>query len=286
MKKFSCLFLSFLIGVLSCISSLAQEKDVELAFEDEEIPVIIRNDFDKEIQVQLDTNRKYTIGPKEKIVIGNRKPGKYTLTIYNKRGEFVDNITQNLSKQNKWILNYDTVSNSGKITDLSAGQRAAITAGAVGAAALGGVLLHMALMSDDSALQETYTPPLLVPPDVQAPLQAPTALLPPSGVANTVQTAVNAFAPSGKAFKFLNAKYDQVTLIVEGTDGNPIGSNWVIDRGASTLQPQPLLFDSKKITINPDQKISVVIPGGYKLQRYAFELPVDPVDGSYVWLVK
>ncbi|MBI1857534.1 MAG: hypothetical protein HYR97_00210 [Candidatus Melainabacteria bacterium] len=288
MKKVLGFFFSLLIICNLSLLSYAAEKDVTLAFEDEEIPVVIKNEFDEEIQVQLDTNRKYTIGPSEKIVIGNRKPGKYTLTIYNKRGEFVDNITQNISKQSRWVLNNDTVANDGKIDSLSTGQKVAITAGAVGVATLGGALIHMALQNKDE-VDSSYVPPEYIPQYVAPPQPAISntlAQLPHPAVPATVSKAVSAFSDGGSLFKIVNSKYDQVTLIVEGADGNPIGSNWIIPKASIGQSPQPLLYDGQNVTIGTDQKVIAVTPEGYELQRYAFELAVDPADGGYVWIIK
>ena len=83
---------------------------------EELIPVNVKNDFNEEIKVKLDTNREYPVGPDEWITLGKRKPGRYTLTIYNKKGDFVDNLTKNIDNKNKFVLNKDTISNSGKIT--------------------------------------------------------------------------------------------------------------------------------------------------------------------------
>lgn len=266
----------------------SNEKKVEFAFEEDEIPIFVRNEFDKEIQVQLDTGRKYPLGPKEKITLGKKKPGKYTLTIYNEKGEFVDNITKDISKSSKWILSNETVSNSDRITGLTTGQKVAIGAGIVGAAALGTALLNKANQDGQDTQAQA---PLLPPPQPQVVLPPPSvgevvAQATQTGAAESITaTGANAFSPGGRVFKFLNTKYDEVTVIVEGSDGSPIGSNWVIGRGASLDQAKPLLFNGQKITINPTQKISVLTPEGYDLQRYAFELQVDS-DGSYVWIVK
>lgn len=103
---------------------------------------------------------------------------------------------------------------------------------------------------------------------------------------NLVADGANAFASGGSPIKFLNSKYDQVTLIVEGTDGKPIGSNWVIAKATGFQTAKPLMFNGQKITIDEGQKVRLVVPGGYELTRYAFELEKDPIDGSYSWLVK
>lgn len=247
------------------------EKKVEFAFEEDEIPVFVKNEFDEQIQVQLNTGRKYPIGSNEKITIGKRKPGKYTLTVYNKNGEFVDNITKNLTKDSKWILNKDTVANSGKITGLSTGQKVAIAAGSVGAAAIGAALINKALENKEESVPQNEL-------SVQ---------LPPVGSIATQETIRdNAFAAGGSGLKFLNTKYDEVTLIVEGTDGSPIGSNWTIPKASVIENAKPLMYNGEKITINPNQKVYVVTPEGYQLQRYAFELTTDSNDGSYIWVIK
>ena len=264
------------------------EKKVEFAFEEDEIPVFVRNEFNEQIQVQLDTGRKYPLGPNEKITLGKRKPGKYTLTVYNKNGDFVDNINKNLTKDSKWILNENTVANSGKITGLSTGQKVAIAAGSVGAAAIGAALINKALEKQEGASPqypaEAYIPPTL-PPTI--PQNEIAAQIPAVGSTVTEETVKNnAFAEGGSGFKFLNTKYDQVTLIIEGTDSLPIGSNWVIPKAALTESARPLMYNGEKITINPNQKVTVVIPEGYQLQRYVFELINDPNDGNYVWVLK
>jgi hypothetical protein len=247
----------------------------------------VQNDFDDQIEVQLDKGRKYPIGPKEKITLGERLPGKYTLTIYNKKGEFVDNLTRNIGKDSKASYKYDlndkTVSNSDKITGLSTGQKVAITAGAIGAAALGGALINKALQGGEEQAAPSYIPP---PP--QFPENQPQVANAPS-LPETVKKATgdNAFAPGGKVFKFLNTVHAKVTLIVEGTDGSPIGNNWVIPKAASGDKPQPLVFNSEKITLNPNQKIKAILPNGLEIQRYAFELDSDPYDSnSYLWVVR
>src|SRR3989338_10049798 len=109
---------------------------------EELIPVNVKNDFDEEIKVKLDTNREYPVGPHEWITLGKRKPGRYTLTIYNKKGDFVDNLTRNIDNKNKFVLNKNTISNSNKIDNLSTVQKVGITAGAIGAAALTGIIAN------------------------------------------------------------------------------------------------------------------------------------------------
>lgn len=260
---------------------------------EELIQVSVRNDFDEEIKVKFDTNREYPVGPHESISLGQRKPGKYTLTIYNSKGEFVDNLTKNIDLKNKFVLNKDTVTNSSKITGLSTGQKVAITAGALGAAAVGGVLLNNALQQNNDQEQPSqYVPPA----QVIAPEQnIPQAQLP--GIPSAVQQVLapqeekpivqdNQFAPGGMAIKFLNAKYPQITIIVEGVDGNPIGNNWAIPMVTPERAPQPLVFGGSRITVNPDQKIKAVLPNGFELQRYAFELEVDSTGDSYLWILK
>jgi hypothetical protein len=251
------------------------DPDVSWSTEKEElIPVNVKNEFDEEIKVKFDTNREYPVGPDEWITLGKRKPGRYTLTIYNKRGDFVDNLSLDITKKNRFVLSKDTVSNSSKITGLSTGQKVAITAGAIGAAALGTALVNKALESsqDEVGGDQEYTPP-------QA-LQAGLV------VTDEVVEQNNAFAPGGKAIKLLNTTYEQATIIVEGTDGNSIGNNWVIPKGTLTQKPQPLIYNGEKITINSNQKVKAVIPAGFELQRYAFELERDLIDGNYVWVLR
>ena len=252
------------------------EDKVTLGSEDELIPVNVRNDFDEEIKVKLDTNREYPVGSHESITLGKRKPGRYTLTIYNKKGEFVDNLTRSIDKRNRFILNNDTVSNSNKITGLSTGQKVAITAGAIGAAALGTALIKNALQKENNQVDNQNEPP---PQEIIAQQVLPV------GTEQTVNED-NAFATGGKAIKFLNIKYDQITLVVEGTDGNPIGNNWIIPKGSPFQKPQPLIFNGETVTVSPEQKLTVVLPSGVELVRNIFELDTDPIDGSYVWIVK
>ena len=247
---------------------------------EELIPVNVKNEFDEEIKVKLDTNREYPVGSHEWITLGTRKPGRYTLTIYNKKGEFVDNLTKNIDNKNKFVLNENTVSNSGKITGLSTGQKVAITAGAIGAATIGGVLLNMLLNMEDNQAANEPAPSAYVPPQTQE------AVAEPIGAPGKQTDTINAFAPGGKPLKFLNSGYEKVTLVVEGTDGNSIGSNWVIPKSTTFQKPQPLIYNGEKVTINPDQKVKVVLPDGTELQRNGFELDKDVLDGSYVWVVK
>ncbi len=268
--------------------------DVSFGAEDssreELIQVSVRNEFDEEIKVKFDTNREYPIGSHESISLGQRKPGKYTLTVYNKKGEFIDNLTKNIDLKNKFILNKDTVSNSDKITGLTTGQKVAITAGALGAAAVGGVLLNNALQQnnqDDQSAQ--YIPPPAVIPEQNLPqvqVSVPPQTIQPQVIPEQPVVQENQIAPIGKAVKFLNTKYPQVTVIVEGSNGNPIGNNWVIPVASLERKPQPLVFNSVKITINPEQKIKSVLPNGFELQRYGFELEIDSIDNSYVWVLK
>lgn len=250
--------------------------------EEELIPVIVKNEFDEEIKVKFDTNREYPIAPHEGITLGKRKPGRYTLTIYTKHGEFVDNVTRTIDKKNKFVLNKNTVVNAGKITGLTTGQKVAITAGAIGATALGGALVNKALEGDQTQGEEAYIPPSNI---LEVPSQV-AQVVAPVGVAEEAIDENNAYLTGGNPFKFLNTKYDQVTLIVEGTDGNPIGSNWIIPKATSLQKAQPLVFNGQKITIGPDQIIKVVLSDGKELQRYAFELDKDLVDGSYIWVMK
>ena len=251
---------------------------VETALSEELIPVNVKNDFNEEIKVKLDTNREYPVGPNEWITLGKRKPGRYTLTIYNKKGEFVDNLTKNIDNKNKFVLNDKTVSNSSKITGLSTGQKVAITAGAIGAAALGGALINKALQGDQEQAQEEYIPP-------QEPIQQVVQNIAPAGVV-AVEKIENAFADGGKQLKFLNKLYDEITLEVQGTDGNPIGNNWLISKASGFSQPKPLLYEGSPITINPNQKIKTILPDGTELTRNAFELKSDPIDKSYVWVLE
>ena len=277
--------------------------DVSFGAEDsaqeELIQVSVRNEFDEEIKVKFDTNREYPIAPHESISLGQRKSGKYTLTVYSKTGEFVDNLTKDIDLKNKFILNKETVSNSDKITGLTTGQKVAITAGALGAAAVGGVLINKALQNN----QEQTAPPAQqqeLPGQNQLPLQVQQLPI-GEGLSATGGPALgrkpipqpeqpivqnNQFAPDGMAVKFLNMKYPQVTVIVEGTDGQPIGNNWVISLALPERKPQPFVFNGEKITINPEQKIKAVLQNGLELQRYGFELDVDPVDNFYVWVLK
>jgi|GEM_PF-2724201 len=245
------------------------------------IMVSVKNEFDDEIKVKFDTNREYPIRPNEWISLGDRKPGKYTLTIYNKKGDFVDNLSLDISKKNKYTLNKNTVSDSGKITGLSTGQKVAIGAGAVGVAALGAALIGKAIMSGDDTTQAQYIPPA----PAQQVVQAPAAQQQVVGEIQKVDPN-NAFAIGGKAIKVLNTAYDKVTFIVEGSDGNLVGSNWDIPKGTAFKKPAPLIYNGQNILINQNQKIKAVLPSGAELQRYAFELEKDPFDGTYIWVVK
>lgn len=91
---------------------------------------------------------------------------------------------------------------------------------------------------------------------------------------------------SGKVFKFLNTRYGQLTIIVEDLDGKPLNNKWVISKAFPGEKPQALIFNGEKIRINSDQKIKAVMPNGFELQRYGFELDIDPQDDSYVWIVR
>ncbi len=247
------------------------------------IMVSVKNEFDEEIRVKFDTNREYPIRPNEWISLGDRKPGKYTLTVYTEKGDFVDNLSLDITKKNKFTLNKDTVSDSGKITGLSTGQKVAITAGAVGAAALGAALIGKALMSDDgsSAVQPQPANQAVIPPPPTQ--QAQQVAVQP------VQAPVNpnsAFAPGGMALKVLNTVYDKVVFSVEGVDGNLIGSNWDIPKSTPFKKPQPLVYNGQNILIGQKQKVKILLPDGDILQRYSYELEKDPFDDSYVWVIK
>ena len=257
---------------------------------EELIQVFVKNDFDEEIKVKFDTNREYPIGPHESITLGQRAPGKYTLTIYNKKGEFIDNLTRNIDNKNKFLLNKETVSNSDKITGLTTGQKVAIGAGALGAAAIGTALINKALEGNEQGQsQEQYIPPPLPQEQVvQNQLPIPQGVQPtqPANLPEQQAPQNNAVVLGGMAIKFLDTKYPQLTVIVEGIDGNPIGDNWIIPLAQPEQKPQPLVLNGEKITINSNQKIKVVLPEGLQLQRYGFELEVDPVDNSYIWILK
>lgn len=285
MKRIVVFVLTLSMFMISNINVFSQEEKSATAGQ-ELIRVNVRNDFDKVVQVQLDKGRKFPIGPGEKITLGQRPPGKYTLTIYNEKGDFVDNLTRNIAKEDKesfkFVLNEKTVSNSNKITGLTTGQKVAITAGALGAAALGTALINKALQGQDQDTgQEEYIPPS----EVQ---QVPEVVqnLPPVQQVQRVQDKFNAFVEGGKAIKFLNALYNEVTITVEDPNGTPIGNNWVIPKGNALQKPQPLIYAGNKVTIGPDQRILVSTPDGFQLQRYAFELTADQWDGSYVWVLK
>lgn len=262
--------------------------DISFGSEDSRTPeelvqIFVKNDFDEEIKVKFDTNREYPIGPHESITLGQRKSGKYTLTIYNKKGEFVDNLTRSIDHKNKFVLNKDTVSNSNKIIGLTTGQKVAITAGALGAAGVGSLLINKALQegsqSQQEAVQEQNQIPAAPLPQLPPPVQQ--AIIPEQQIIQS-----NAFAESGMSIKFLNTKYPQLTIIVEGIDGQPIGNNWVIPLAPLDQKPQPLVLSGEKIAINPEQKIKVILPNDFELQRFGFELDVDPIDNSYVWVLK
>ena len=286
MKK--CLIFIVVFNLLfgDLVGFCAQESAAPVA--PELIRVNVKNEFNEQIQVQFDGGRKVPVGPNEKITLGERKPGKYTLAIYNNKGDFVDNLTRKIDNTNikehyKFVLNDQTVSNSNKIMGLSTGQKVAITAGALGVAGLGAALINKALQNDQ-AEQEQYIPPPVQQIPQQVVQNLPSAAQP---INEPAPSGDNAFAPGGKAFKFLNTKYPNVTLVVEGTDGNPIGNNWVIPKGQALQKAQPLIYSGEKVTINPDQKIKVVLPNSLELQRYAFELETDLLDsGSYVWVLK
>lgn len=261
--------------------------DISFGAEDSRTPeelvqVFVKNDFDEEIKVKLDTNREYPIGPHESITLGQRKPGKYTLTVYNKKGEFVDNLTRSIDYKNKFVLNKDTVSDSDKITGLTTGQKVAITAGALGAAGVGSLLINKALQESSQPQQEAVQEQNQIPaPLPQLPPPVQQAIIPEQQIIQS-----NAFAENGMSIKFLNTKYSQLTIIVEGIDGQPIGNNWVIPLAPPAQKPQPLVLSGEKIAINPEQKIKVILPNNFELQRLGFELDVDPMDNSYVWVLK
>lgn len=283
--------LIFLIVLTFCLSQSTLAQEAQAPSEKEElIRVNVRNEFDEQIQVQLDKGRKYPVGPKEKITLGERAPGKYTLTIYNKKGEFIDNLTRKIDKGDKnsyrFDLNEKTVSNSDKVTGLSTGQKVAIAGGAIGAAALGTALINKALQQDEGQVaQDQYIPPPAVVPQAGDPTQI-VQNLPPVQAVQKIAESANAFVNGGKAFKILNTTYDQITVTVEDPNGNPIGNDWQIPKGSIAQKPQPLVFSGKNIAINPTQRVIVSTPDGYQLQRYAFELDRDPVDGSFVWVIK
>ncbi len=236
------------------------------------IMISVKNEFDKEIKVKFDTNREYPIRANEWISLGDRKPGKYTLTVYTKDGDFVDNLSLDVTKRNKFTLNEDTVSSSNKITGLSTGKKVAITAGAIGATAIGAAILGKALMSAESIQQAPY----VSHGQVQQQAVQPTPTVDPS----------NAFASSGKPVKVLNTAYDNVTFIVEGVNGNPIGNNWIIPKKTIFTKPQALVYNGQNILIGSKQKVKVLLPDGNELIRGAFELEKDSFDGAYIWIVK
>ena len=250
--------------------------------QEELIQVSVRNEFDEEIKVKFDTNREYPMSPHESISLGQRKPGKYTLTVYNQKGEFVDNLTKNIDLKNKFVLNKDTVTNSDKITGLTTGQKVAIAAGALGAAAVGSVLINKALEGNN---QLAVPPQEVIPGQNQLPVEV--------GFTTSTQNQPiepipqnNWLAEGGMAIKILNIKYPQITITVQGTDGNQIGSGWIIPAAPLDHKPQPLSFNGEKVTITPEQKIKVLLPNNFELQRYGFELDFDSVDGSYVWILR
>ncbi|MBI3590489.1 MAG: hypothetical protein HY094_03805 [Candidatus Melainabacteria bacterium] len=89
-----------------------------------------------------------------------------------------------------------------------------------------------------------------------------------------------------KPIKFLNAKYLNVTVVIEGPDGKPIGNNWSISRNQISQKPQPLIYNGERILLSPERKIKIFTSTGFELQRYGFELDVDPEDSSYIWVLK
>ena len=134
-------------------------------------------------------------------------------------------------------------------------------------------------MDDNQATNEPASP-------AYVPSQAQVAVVEPIGAPGKQTDVVNAFAPGGKPLKFLNSGYEKITLVIEGTDGNPIGSNWVIPKANTFQKPQPLIYNGEKVTINPDQKVKAILPNGAELQRNGFELDKDLIDGSYLWVIK
>lgn len=256
---------------------------------DDLIQIRVLNDFDKPIKVQVGGGKKITIAGGEKIIIGNRAPGKYTFTVFNEKDEYVDSITKDINKLNSkgdFILriNDDTISNESKIDGLSTGQKVAIGAGALGAAAIIGKVLASKNASENSQVVP-QAPPVI---DNSALSNTGGQVVNTNTVEAPVQKAniINAFAQGGKPFKFLNSKYDSVTLIIQGTDGNPIGSNWVIAKSNLFDKPKHILFSGEKVTIAENQKVMVVTSDGKELSRVAFELEKDAIDGSYLWILK
>ena len=89
-----------------------------------------------------------------------------------------------------------------------------------------------------------------------------------------------------KPIKFLNARYLNVIVVIEGPDGKPVGNNWTISRNQLSQKPQPLIFNGERVSLSSERKIKVFTSTGFELQRYGFELDVDPEDSSYVWILK
>lgn len=89
-----------------------------------------------------------------------------------------------------------------------------------------------------------------------------------------------------KVFKFLNARYGQIKLTIEDPDGKKVGDVWILPVSLPTQKPQPLIYSGEIISLTPEHKIKIVTQKGFQLQRYAFELDVDPADNSYVWILK
>ena len=246
------------------------------------ILVKVKNDFDKPIKVRIGEGRITYVEPGKVAALGNVKPGKHTFTIFNEKEEIVDTVTRNVGPnskgEDKFFLNInkDIISNEDMIDGgLSTGAKVAIGAGAIGAAAL--VASAIKNKNESNSLPPTGN---VVPPSV-----GNTIAVQPTPV--SVPVGNNAFASGGLPVKFLNAKYDQVTLIIEGTDGMNIGANWLIVKDKSILaSSKHVLYNGQKVTIGPNQKVSVQIPGNFTITRYGFELDKDPLDGSYVWVLK
>lgn len=253
------------------------------------VSIKINNRFEKDIKVMIGKGRIVTIPAREAAIVGNRPPGKHTFVIYNDDEEIIDTITKNVKDEsggkNKFTfqLNDHNVDDHEKIDGgLSTGKKVAIGVGAAGAAALVGSALLMNRGDEVPDLPDeafdSYVPPQQVVVQEQVTANAPN--LPSAPSIN------NAFAPGGKPIKFLNSKYETVTLIIEGTDGKPVGSNWVIGKGSYFDQPKHVLFNGQKVTVGDEQQISVITPDGKELSRHAFELSLDASDGSYVWALK
>ena len=219
------------------------------------VPVSVKNEFIEEVKVKLDTDREYTIGPNESLIIGKRTPGKYTLTVYNKNGEFVDNPTKNISKLDKFVLSKDTISNSGKITGITISEKVAV-----------------ANEVTNLVPSQSQTIPQVAPQ--QSPIVQPTP---------SVTTTP---AEAGKSLKFLNTRFSQLKLIVEGVDGKLLENNWIFSKTNVSDKPLPLILNGEKVLITPNHRIVLQTSNGLILQRYGFELDIDPADENYIWVVK